>query len=319
MTTNRSSRRELSPALYGRLDTELLRAQTKNRQQPASPATAGDALGALVAQRLLEDMTVEPQSARERFEEWAGSEVRRAAAGWRRNGLASNVPGDLGVLTERHKTAASALHSLFDATQALEQSQLRTTDGQPAAWNMHLVLLPWRTLYERELLGLRDQWYVPLSPNPRSSSAQQYSIREEISYRVDSKRSMSVKEHLERKLQQDGDWGMMLVLNPTQEVDSLQGRAAEQLRTKNPFVIGGYRVDALGFSEWQALMAQEAPDLPRRTGVWLPANNVQGESRNQMSYGVSNYASFGLFTPSAQQSAPDAHYCLAIEPTGVTS
>ncbi|MBI1862987.1 hypothetical protein HYS00_02615 [Candidatus Microgenomates bacterium] len=152
----------------------------------------------------------------------------------------------------------------------------------------NLVLVPWREMKARLsdfggwLEGLRETQGLPKDYiNDQLLTAIQ---TDQAIYRTPNlpDQMISMSTYLDRKIEQDGSWGIMLAQTSDEAgIDVLKGQSPDQL-TENgekDFKVAGQQVDAMGIFEWIALTLQENPRmLSSKDYSWLLANRFTDSS-----------------------------------------
>ncbi len=276
--------------LYPGLDADLDAAYERNiAQGTASPedvATSG--LAAVVQEALVKAPVPSSETLNPEASLWAVEELMPVLTSWKRydTHFSSFMP-DMSDIS-RNPHYAETISSLYEAKKALTDSGDLTPEGLNVGETMHLVLVPWREMKARLsdfggwLEGLRETQGLPKDYiNDQLLTAIQ---TDQAIYRTPNlpDQMISMSTYLDRKIEQDGSWGIMLAQTSDEAgIDVLKGQSPDQL-TENgekDFKVAGQQVDAMGIFEWIALTLQENPRmLSSKDYSWLLANRFTDSS-----------------------------------------
>ena len=257
------------------------------------------AMGPSPANRLLtadgngaEGLTAEAHS-------WANAELNNnfadgALGSWRRyeTALSATVPSTVDELLQTNPNLAPTLTRLHAAKQALTASGEVTPEGLNLGETMHLVVMPWQVIRDNvgsnfgawvnQMRGIQNTVQSSDNVNDRLLSA---ITENQPLYRAqdDPKRSITPTEYLDRKIAQDGAWGIMLIQTSDQAglkriVEGPVDMRSSDAMTNNGvghFEIAGIKADNLGIFEWLATSFQEDPSkLSNQDFSWMLANRM---------------------------------------------
>src|SRR3990167_10936851 len=137
---------------------------------------------------------------------------------------------------------------------------------------MHLAIIPWQEM--RNHLADFDQWVDALRTTQGVTSNGDY-INENLLGAIKSDQPLyrdpaspfqllSPSQYLDRKIAEDGPWGVMLAqTSPQAGIDRLKGQSPDQLTENGTrhLEIAGQMVDSMGVFEWIALTLGQDPKL----------------------------------------------------------
>lgn len=297
---NQTQQSEFSYDIYPGSDAELDAALARNVEsgaaEPGAIATSG--LTAVV-ERTLEQQKPEINLSSD-AQSWAERELITMHTGfhsWQkyRGELGGQVPSGLAELN--HPNLAEKLNRLYDAKKVLDRSGETTPSGEAIGDTMRLVAIPWEAFRKNldnlpsMLARMRDQ---------QSVNETDY-LNEHLLEAVQSGRYMykawdspalilSAKEYLEKKIKEDGEWGLALMQTSDEAgVKSLMGKSPDELtdRDVRSPVVAGVEIGSMGVFEWLALTLQEDPKkLSSKDYSWMLANRIDVDGGAQVPYGA---------------------------------
>jgi hypothetical protein len=230
---------------------------------------------------------------------WANVELNNnfadgALGSWQRyeTALGVTVPHTVDELLQTNPNLAPTLTRLHEAKQALTASGEVTPEGFNLGETMHLVVMPWQVL--RDNVGSNfDTWVNQMRGIQNTAQSDDYindSLLSAIAenqplYRAQDvpERLITPTEYLDRKIAQDGAWGVMLLQTSDQAglkriVEGPEDMRSPDAMTNNGvghFEVAGIKVDNLGIFEWLATSFQEDPSkLSSQDYSWMLANRM---------------------------------------------
>ncbi len=313
--TNASS--EFSFGLYPELDQELTDIYRRNIEHGVANGdiVGDDALAAAVHNAVATSATeLAPSTA-----SWARAELDTDFEGgacwaWKLYETLPgiHVPSNLEELLDQGTPElAQTVERLHQAREALIASGETTPDGFNVGETMKLKLVPWQAM--RDHIGDFDTWVKTLRDTQGVATSDDYfdstlleHIKEnKLLYRdpntpmaatTTALPAISVQAYLDRKIEQDGPWGIMLVQTSEEAGLDRLVQGSEEERSPNAltnsgagsFEVAGQQADGLGIFEWIALTMQVDPKTLSPTDVsWLLANrfdDTSGEARVPLGY-----------------------------------
>lgn len=191
---------------------------------------------------------------------------------------------------------------LYEAKQILMASEETTTFGENIGDWMHLVLVPWEefanhrhafSFWLKELRHTQGLTTLPKTDFINHQILEAIYNDNRYLYRdYDSIFLLTVKDYLDKKLEVDGPWGVILMqsgANPG--VMSQQDFNPDQLthRGHAQTEVSGVPVGAAGIFEWLAQTLQYDPTkLQAKTASWLLASCIKHDGSNFTAFGSWN-------------------------------
>lgn len=286
-----------SPDIYPGLDDELDAVYERNvaegLAQPVEPVATKE-LEAVV-QEQLKPQIPERELANEIYE-WAGPQLKDALSKWDVYDGPGSVPATHDLLARKNPNFATTMKRLYEAQQALEESGLLTPENLKAAETMRLVLVPWKMIAEDLLSGDPKRFWDTLkSTRSAQGITKEDYIHDLLKKAIDEGQSiyrdpddpsklLSCGEYLQKKIAQDGDWGIILAQTSNQAgLEMLKGQSPDLMTGNGKKRIGvngeqggvAHPLDSMGIFEWLALTVQEDPSqLSTHDFSWLLANRL---------------------------------------------
>ena len=307
------------PDIYPGLDDELDAVYERNVSQgiavPVEKAPEAE-LGAVVVEQLQQ---AAPEALPEEIKQWAVSQLMPANEKWARlrTHLEFPLPAPLSELADKHPNFRAVINRLHDAQEVLTGSGEKTPEGLPIGETMKLALIPWQDLRNSIGNGVLQEWLKGVRKS-QGIDEEDY-INDDLIDAIQTNKPlyrnpdkpgelMTPKDYLDRKIAEDGAWGIMLVQTSEQAgVESLRGKSPDELTSdgQGSFAIGAKcRVDGLGIFEWLALTIQEDPrQLSAKTDYsWMLANrlDVEGDPYVPNGYWLVDQVGSGLASAADQ-------------------
>ncbi|MFO0970724.1 MAG: hypothetical protein U0520_00015 [Candidatus Saccharimonadales bacterium] len=222
---------------------------------------------------------------------WSRDGIGQALNKWRAHeSLLGSAPADFDALSPLNPRMREVMNRLYGAHEALEASNLQTPEDKNIGEAMSLVVVPWQ-LFKGHLTktGLKTVLtQIRQTQNIVNNDYIDSTLMQAIEggtpcYRdpADPSKLLSAEQYLDKKIAEDGPWGVMLIQTSEQAgIKDLVGQSPNQLTNNGQghLEVAGHIVDGLGIFEWLALTAQEDPrQLSATTDYsWLLANSLGG-------------------------------------------
>jgi hypothetical protein len=280
---------EFSFDLYPGLDAELEAAYARNtgHDEASAEDVANAGLAAVV------NTALQPNQDREMAEkvhEWAGPQLKEGLTVWRnyKDLLSPSIPPNPEHLAARNPNFATTMARMYEVHQGLLLSGETNPEGINVGETMHLALIPWGEFRANlpNFQGFINELRTKQSLVPNSEDYINDHILKAIQentpfYRdPDTNRTglLSATEYLDRKIAQDGDWGIMLVQDSKEAgIDRIKGQSPNELTRDGQIhlVSSGSFIDAMGIFEWLSLTLQKDPrELSVSDYSWMLANRI---------------------------------------------
>jgi hypothetical protein len=282
---------EFSFDLYPGLDAELEAAYARNLgQNDPSADVAHSGLAAVVSSNLQQSQPNHLPAMAEKVHEWAGPQLKEGLSTWHNyNDLLSHwTPPNPEHLAARNPNFATTMARLYEAHQGLLMSSETNPEGMNIGETMHLVLVPWGE-FKAHLPNLQEFVNELRAKQGLATNTQDY-LNDHILNAVqqntpfyrdpDTNRTglLTATEYLDRKISQDGDWGIMLVQDSKEAgIDRLKGQSPNELTRDGQIhlVNSGSFIDNMGIFEWLSLTLQKDPrELSPSDYSWMLANRI---------------------------------------------
>ncbi|MDO8591805.1 MAG: hypothetical protein Q7R60_02705 [bacterium] len=308
-----------SPDIYPGLDDELEAVYRRNvAEGRAKPTTEGHGELEVVVEEELKSPFARPEIGREEaaaIYQWADPQLKEALDSWRKYSPMSNlIPGSTEELGARNPNFPHTMKRLYEARQALMKSNEETPEGLKVGETMHLVLIPWEEI--KNNLSNFGEWVKKHRETQALELGADYinpslldAIQQDMKLYRDPQNPenlLTSSEYLDKKIAQDGPWGVMLVQTSNDAgTNGTKGKSPDSLTAggQEHLQVAGHNVDAMGIFEWLALTLQQDPTkLSREDVSWLLANRLDVYGDFRVSYGHC----------SVDQVMSDLHFTIAL-------
>ena len=281
-----------SPDIYPGLDDELEAIYERNVAEGRAAPITEEERGELevVVEEQLKPRIVGPEIGREEavaIYEWADPQLKEALNSWRKYGPMSNlIPGSTEDLGVRNPNFPHTMKRLYEAYQALRESGEETPEGLKVSETMHLALIPWEEI--KSNLSNFGEWVKKYRETQALAPNTDYindslldAIQQDMKlYRdpEDPETLLTSSQYLDKKIAQDGPWGVMLVQTSNDAgTKDTKDKSPDTLTVEGQqhLQVAGHNVDSMGIFEWLALTFQEDPTkLSSKDVSWLLANRL---------------------------------------------
>lgn len=229
---------------------------------------------------------------------------------------------------------AKKVEFFYQIKQGLIQSDETTPDGQNIGQTLKLVAIPWHSFkyhledFDHFMWQLRQKQALPGLGEDLISDTILNSIKgggaSDVCYVNPERPSerITAADYLQKKTEEDGIWGLMLMQTSGQPgSSSLSGKSIQDLiypdhvslvngRAKE-IRLAGVNVGAMGIFEWLSLTLQENPGEPLRShSSLLPANRFWVGASTKLHVGLGECAPDRVITTVASAN-------IAIENSGI--
>lgn len=202
------------------------------------------------------------------------------------------MPRTVDELLQTNPNLAPTLTRLYEAKQVLTSSGEVTPEGLNLGETMHQIVMPWQVLRDRVGSNF-GAWVNKMRGVQCTAQSNNYIVDSLLSaitenqplYRTPDapERLITPTEYLDRKIAQDGAWGVMLLQTSDQAglrriVERPEDMRSPDAMTNNgvgDFEIAAIKADNLGIFEWLAASFQEDPSkLSSQDLSWMLANCI---------------------------------------------
>ncbi|MDO8591806.1 MAG: hypothetical protein Q7R60_02710 [bacterium] len=281
-----------SPDIYPGLDEELEAVYKRNVAEGL--ATSAEELPATELETVVHEELHqhEPESTLpEATRRWAVEELIAARYPWERYRVhVANLPTPPSQIGELNPNFGRTITRLHEAWSQFITGSEETPGKESLGEAMHLVLIPWEDFRSHIGLGHFQEWLKGLRTTQGVASETEDYINEALIVAIEMNKPMyrdpdnpagellTPKAYLDKKIAQDGPWGIMLMQTSDQAgAENLRGKSPDEMTThgKGHLTLAGHNVDAMGIFEWLALTFQENPSkLSTDDYSWFLANRL---------------------------------------------